>query len=393
MRAKIKGFLKNIFFSPKPMPMGNFHGAILIDNETSCRLHLRIEDHGLGILILNARTVLHLNATATEFSYHMIQETQIETVISEMMKRYRVTAEEARKDFQDFKDRLHSLIMSPDLDPETFLDFERIDPHKQKLSAPLRLDCALTYESGEGSAILFAPTDRVKRTLDTSEWKQILLKAWNAGIPHVVFTGGEPTLRPDIAELIAYCEEIGQVTGLITDGLRLTNPEYLHDLLSSGLDHIMLIINPMNEPSWEAIKDVIAEDIFLTAHLTLSYNNQNEFETCLRKLHQLNVKSLSLSAESHELMKSLPLLSQRAVEIGFSLVWDLPVPYSNQNPIAHEFETHELRSNGAGASWLYVEPDGDVLPGQGLQTVLGNILSDAWKDIWANTQGENPPWT
>jgi len=31
---------------------------------------------------------------------------------------------------------------------------------------------------------------------------------------------------------------------------------------------------------------------------------------------------------------------------------------------------------------LYVEPDGDVLPAQGVNRVLGNILTDPWKKIW-----------
>ena len=40
-------------------------------------------------------------------------------------------------------------------------------------------------------------------------------KAWAAGIPHITFTGGEPTLRDDLPALIAHAEKIGQVTGLL----------------------------------------------------------------------------------------------------------------------------------------------------------------------------------
>jgi MoaA/NifB/PqqE/SkfB family radical SAM enzyme len=31
---------------------------------------------------------------------------------------------------------------------------------------------------------------------------------------------------------------------------------------------------------------------------------------------------------------------------------------------------------------LYVEPDGDVLPAQGYNVVLGNLLRDPWEGIW-----------
>ena len=37
---------------------------------------------------------------------------------------------------------------------------------------------------------------------------------------------------------------------------------------------------------------------------------------------------------------------------------------------------------GMGKAWLYVEPDGDVLPAQGVSRVLGNFLTDPWEKIW-----------
>ena len=47
----------------------------------------------------------------------------------------------------------------------------------------------------------------------------------------------------------------------------------------------------------------------------------------------------------------------------------------------------EVVSTGPGHAWLYVEPDGDVLPGQGhYQQVLGNLLTDAWESIWQNAK-------
>jgi MoaA/NifB/PqqE/SkfB family radical SAM enzyme len=83
------------------------------------------------------------------------------------------------------------------------------------------LDCALTYRLREEVPTGIAPVERVERELETEEWKTVLDKAWAAGIPHIVFTGGEPTLREDLLELIEYAEGHGQVTGLMTDGLRL----------------------------------------------------------------------------------------------------------------------------------------------------------------------------
>ena len=232
---------------------------------------------------------------------------------------------------------------------------------------------------------MYAPVDRVKRNLDTEEWKQILEKAWKAGIPHVVFTGGEPTLRPDLPELIQTAENLGQVTGLITDGLRFTEKDYLHQLLQSGLDHVLFILDPDDNQSWGALRDVLAEDLFTTVHITITKKIAANFASLLTKLQKFGVKSTSISADSTESKVLLPNLQQKLAESGFSLVWDLPVPYSTNNPISLELEAVNSQMSGAGKTWLYVEPDGDVLPGQGINHVLGNILSAPWEQIWLST--------
>lgn len=383
MKARIRTFINNILFTPKPLPENTYRGNLPLPDGTNCRMHLRINDHGEGILILNASTILHLNPSATEFAYHLIQQTDEETIIKELVKRYQVSASSVQSDYETFKGRLESLLLSPDLDPENFLDIDRIELHKERFSSPLRLDCALTYQTSEDSSPLVTPVDRVKRSLDTQEWKTILLKAWDKGIPHVVFTGGEPTLRPDLVELVKFAEDTGQVTGLLTDGARLTETDYLHSLLSAGLDHIMIVLESKNPVSWEAIKDVINEDISLTVHITVSNTQPSKYEDLFERLQGLQVKKISLSADSLEAGKMLSEVSRKALDYGFSLVWDLPVPYSEVNPIALELIQVENSLKGTGRTWLYVEPDGDILPGQGITTVLGNILTDPWETIWS----------
>jgi len=74
---------------------------------------------------------------------------------------------------------------------------------------------------------------------------------------------------------------------------------------------------------------------------------------------------------------------QLASNHGMSLVWDIPVPYADCHPVALEMlDENEKLVSGAGKAWLYVEPDGDVLPAQGINHVLGNLLTDSWKSIW-----------
>jgi hypothetical protein len=371
-------FINRLFTKVKPLPEGTHHKQDVVD-EKPYRLHLRMRPDGTGLLVINASTVLHLNPTAAEYAYHFIHGTDAEEAASQVSKRYRVDRKTALADYQDFAERVHTLISTPDLDPVSYLDFDRIAPHSQNLAIPLRLDCALTYELREGSKG-YAPTKRVDRELTTDEWDLILDKAWNAGIPHITFTGGEPTLRPDLPDLIAHAENNGQVCGLLTDGLQLVEKAYLQQLLETGLDHVLLILQPENHRSWQAIETILPEDLFLTVHLTITAANVKNAPAWLETLAELGVNNLSLSTAALGLEPELQALRDQASASGLTLRWDLPVPYSEANPVALETREDKVGS-GAGQAWLYVEPDGDVLPAQGASTILGNFLRDPWEKI------------
>ncbi len=379
--ASILNFLREQFTRTQPLPAGTHHYQAAPD-EPAYRLHLRMLPDGCGILIVNAATVLHLNATAAEFAYHMMKGTTPEEAARQVARRYRISRVTALQDFLDFRERVQTMIHTPDLDPTAYLDFERVAPHSQALSAPLRLDCALTYRLPPGAKAVYAPTRRVERELTTQEWQHILDIAWRAGIPHVTFTGGEPTLREDLPALIAHAEKNGQVCGLLSDGLKLADKKYLQLLLQTGLDHLLFILQPEKAASWKALKTIMPEDLFTTVHLTLTAENAKNVEKTLGKLAALNVKSLSLSASDVALHPTLHPLRDRAAELGLSLAFDLPVPYSADNPVSHETAEDNV-PDGAGKAWLYVEPDGDVLPAQGMaEKVLGNLLKDEWEKIY-----------
>ena len=393
--------LRDSFFPPhQPIPAGMYHQSATSEAGSPYRLHLRVEPDGLGILIVNGSIVLHLNPTATEYVFHLVNGSSIEETSRSVSRRYGISIVQATADFQNVVDKIHTLVETPDLDPVAYLDMERAEPYSAALSAPYRLDCALTYRTPEAGAASYAPVERVKRDLLQAEWQTILDKAWNAGIPQVVFTGGEPTLRPDLVDLIAYASRLGMVTGLISNGLRLAETGYLHAVLQSGLDHLMLILDPAEEQSWEALRDTLAEDLAVTVHLTLTPKATFEDGAILDRLVQMGVKSISLSASEVGLSDKIPVVRQLAANRFLKLVWDLPVPYSSLHisvrapdtspgcwrpgagPVALELAGSETSPAGAGNAWLYVEPDGDVLLAQGEPDVLGNLLTDSWETIW-----------
>ncbi len=382
---KLFSSLISLFTTAKLISPGIYHYQTPSSAKQQYRLHLRVGGDGEGLLIINAATILHLNQTATEYAYHLIKSTPIEEVAQTIARRYHINRTDARHDFIELTQKIHNLLEIPDLDPESYLEISREDPYSGELSAPYRLDCAITYQLPEKTNPELAPLRRVDRELSTDEWLTIIDQAWQAGIPHLIFTGGEPTLRDDLISLINRAEKNGQVTGLLTDGYKLNQKEFRTQLLESGLDHLLFVLSPTDKESWKSLQSILDEDIFTTVHITINSEISPGLSQILKKCKDLGANAISLSVSSlsdQGLLQALTAAQTLVAELDLPLKWDLPVPYSDHNPITLELEGSQVSSQGAGKAWFYVEPDGDVLPGQGINQVLGNLLDDGWQDIW-----------
>lgn len=379
--TSIRESIRQRFAQITPIEPGTYHYQAPQEDPRNFRMHLRVENNGEGVMIINAATVLHLNQTATEHAYYLVQGIPEKEAAGLIASRYRVSFEQALQDYANFKETIDTLVTIPDLDPVTYLGFDRTRPYSGEITAPYRLDCALTYHLPEGVDPQLAPRTHAERDLSTQEWKNILDKSWTAGIPHIIFTGGEATLRDDLLDLILHAENLGQVTGLLTDGIRLDDPGYFESLLQTGLDHIMILLEADLEHIWESIKKSASSDIYTTVHISLTPDNHEQVFSYLERLATIEVPSISLSASTDELDSVLKAAQEFAANLDISLVWDIPVPYSQKNPFALELKGRE-RPPGAGHAWLYVEPDGDVLPDQEINVVLGNLLNDPWQQIW-----------
>ena len=94
------------------------------------------------------------------------------------------------------------------------------------------------------------------------------------------------------------------------------------------------------------------------------------------------MENISLSTSSNDLLDEMLELQSVANSLSLKILWDLPVPYSASNPVMIETADDDVPA-GAGKTWMYVEPDGDVLPAQGeADKVLGNFLKDDWEKIF-----------
>lgn len=369
----------------EPFEHGVYHYLAPEDDPIPYRLHLRVEAEDQSLLIVNAATVLHLNPTATAYAMQLVKGASVDEAAKAVSRRFRVSKQQAREHYDEFRQKILTIATNPDVDPVLCLDLDRISPYAEATTAPYRLDVALTYTTNPDGQMDPMARDKVDRELDTEEWKQILDKSWQAGIPHVIFTGGEPTRREDLIELVEYAEKLGQVTGVLTDGCRLSNREYVESLSQAGLDHFLIAYSPDNADCLKGIKNALDSDVFTALHITIIETYGDKPKEWLTQFCEMGVQAISLTIidDPTDLTGRLAEFREYVADLAMDLVWDLPVPYSESNPISLEIPD---ASPGTGRAWLYVEPDGDVLPGQGIDHILGNFLVDPWEEIWAKAQ-------
>jgi len=73
----------------------------------------------------------------------------------------------------------------------------------------------------------------------TKEVKEILMRDCKL-FPCVDFSGGEPTLRKDICELIEYAKKLGYYVRLFTNGRLFSNSEFTKRVAMAGLDAVLI---------------------------------------------------------------------------------------------------------------------------------------------------------
>ena len=89
--------------------------------------------------------------------------------------------------------------------------------------------------------------ERAGTELDTATWQDVLRQAARLGILQLHLSGGEPTVRCDLEEIVAVAAGAGLYTNLITAGVLLTRSR-LEDLAACGLEHVQISIQDV-EPA------------------------------------------------------------------------------------------------------------------------------------------------
>ena len=251
------------------------------------RIHLRVEPDGTGTLIVNANRIMHLNPTAALMAYLILEEKQEKEIISFITKQYRVNTSQAITDLSAFRFQLSELLRPDGACPIHELDLESIMPFSARPSAPYRMDLAVTYRCNNDCAHCYNARERNFPELTTEQWFKIMDQLWALGVPHIIFTGGEATLRNDLPELIRHAESNGQITGLNTNARRLSDEKYVQTLVDAGLDHVQVTVESCDEnihdemmrvkgafkQTIQGLKNALNSKLYVMTNTTMLRNN------------------------------------------------------------------------------------------------------------------------
>jgi radical SAM protein with 4Fe4S-binding SPASM domain len=369
------------------------------------RFHLRVDGGHKGVLMVDASKLLFLNGTAVDHVRALLEGWDEARTIKYVRKRYRhAKREKVAADRKRIKAQLLEFL-SGDVDVVR----QTISPSPSigadELPSPYRMDLALTYRCQNECSHCYNE-DREVKELPKEKWLSVIDRLWDIGIPHIVFTGGEPTQVPFLRDLIARSEANGQITGLITNGRAIAEPGYLQGLVDSGLDHVQVTVLSHQEPvhdrlvgvegAWketiEGIKRAVDIDVYLSTNTTILADNLEEIEDTMRFLIDLGVKNISVngiirsgkgkeasSVTYDQLETTLAHLVAIADEKDINLVWYTPTPYCDFNPLQYGLGIKQCTACSLN---MAIEPDGTVLPCQSYYEPLGNILKDEWRGIW-----------
>ncbi len=401
--------LKNVFqlsSTVSGLSAGLYHFTRETGQEKS-RIHLRIDTDGTGTLIVNANRIMHLNPTAALMAYLILEEKQEKEIISLITKQYRVNSSQAITDLSAFRFQLSELLRPDGACPIHELDLESIMPFSARPSAPYRMDLAVTYRCNNDCAHCYNARERNFPELTTDQWFKIMDQLWALGVPHIIFTGGEATLRNDLPELIRHAESNGQITGLNTNARRLSDEKYVETLVDAGLDHVQVTVESWDEnihdemmqakgafkQTIQGLKNALNSKLYVMTNTTMLRNNFYKIPETLDFLAEIGVPTIGLNAliysgngltvgtglRENELQPILDIATRKTAERGQKLIWYTPTQYCEFDPTANNLG---VKGCTAALYSMCIESNGDVLPCQSYYQPLGNMLTDSWDSIW-----------
>jgi pyrroloquinoline quinone biosynthesis protein E len=257
--------------------------------------------------------------------------------------------------------------------------------------------------------------ERRSAELDTETWKRVFSEADDLGVLQLHLSGGEPTVRADLVELVDHCAKLGLYTNLITSGVLLDTTK-LRALVDAGLDHVQLSlqdIDPVNadqlggfhgghERKLKTGEAVVKVGLPLTINAVIHRQNIASIERMVDLAIAMGARRIEIAhtqyygwallnraalMPTHEQVKEAAALVERlrTVHAG-RIVIDTVVPdYYARYPKAC--------MGGWASRALNITPSGKVLPCHAAETIpeltFENVKDRSLAEIWHSSAAFN----
>jgi len=280
---------------------------------------------------------------------------------------------------------------------------------------PFNLVAELTYRCPLRCPYCSNPVDHaaLRERLDAAAWAQLFASASELGVVHVGLTGGEPSTRGDLAQIVRGAAAAGLYPHLVTAGRPLT-PERLSDLHKAGLRSVQLSFQDAEQEASDriagtesfAIKLELAHAVRqlglpLILNVVLHRKNLERVPEMIALARELDAERLELANVQlhgwarHNRQALLPTRAQletasavvrsaRREGQGPELVFVLPDHWSDRPKPC---------MGGWGRKTIVVAPDGLVMPCHEARTLPGielwNAAERPLRACWEDAPGMN----
>ncbi len=378
-------------------------------------VHVRLTDR---VLIRLPNQTFKLNRTGARVLHHIIQGGSIKDILQARTFDENLPGQ-LHSFFTDLSRTLNSAICDAYRSPS----LERVTFDLGYIELPVLSEVALTWRCNIKCQFCYASCTCVsepdeesgKEELSTRDFEKVLdIIRHDAEVPTVSFTGGEPVLRDDLAELIAYASgSLKMRVNLITNGT-LISKKMGRTLKKAGLasaqvsiespdpevhDRIVGVKNAY-QASVNGLLALKSAGIPVHPHATLCSLNQHTLPYMSRFAQSLGVDRFSLNmiipagrGEAEELaikyseIEDMVLEIKSAAEVaGIRFMWYSPTPMCLFNPVSHQ-----LGNKGCSAceGLLSVDPYGRVLPCSSWKEPVGNLLQEGFRAAWFGKKGRS----
>ena len=254
---------------------------------------------------------------------------------------------------------------------------------------------------------------KAEEELSTAEAKTLLEQIARAGFKIMIFSGGEPLMRPDIVELVAYAASLGLRPVFGTNGTLITL-EMAQKLKAAGAMGMGISLDSMDREkhnkfrkfpgAWEGavqgMRNCRAAGLPFQIHTTVMEWNNHELEDLTdfavaegAVAHHFfflvptgrakTIEAESLRAEAYEDTLTRIMKKQQEVEIELKPTC---APQFLRIAAQMGLKTRFRRGCLAGTAYCIISPRGKVQPCAYLNMELGDVRQTPFDEIWKNSE-------